>query len=88
MTRVSDRLDCLVEMLEEMRVEGRAIPFFDADRREPWFDAMEQLVNALKGRDQQCAWVALIATDLCERTPGLSLRSAALFVQARLCITC
>lgn len=78
------RIDCLVAMLEELRRLGKTVPFFDADRRDPWFDAVAQLVLALPGRQQQWAWVALIAMDLCEVTPGLSLACSAAWVQARL----
>ncbi len=79
----TQRIDCLVEMLEEMRTRGAGL-FFDADRREVWFDAVAQLVQALRTRDQQLAWVALIAIDLCMVMPEVSLACSAAWVQARL----
>jgi hypothetical protein len=78
------RIDCLVEMLEELRREGRAVPFFDADRREPWFDALAQLVCALPAVDQRKAYVILLAHDLCMRVPGVDFGGAVAWVQARL----
>lgn len=83
----TQRIDCVVEMLNELHRFGVSVPFYDADRREPWFDAVAQLVQALPRRDQQWAWVALIADDLCRVTPGLSLACAAAWVQARLGVT-
>lgn len=77
------RIDCLVEMLEEMRTHGAWL-FFDADRREVWFDTVSQLVQALHSRDQQMAWVALIAIDLCMVMPEVSWACSAAWIQARL----
>jgi len=80
----TQRIDCLIDMLNELYLCGVAVPFHDADRREPWFDAVAQLVQALPRRDQQWAWVGLIANDLCTVMPGVSLPCAAAWVQARL----
>jgi len=84
MTGGARRIDCLVEMLEELRCARLAVPLFDADGREAWVDAVAQLVRALPQRDQQWAWVCLIANDICHTVPGLSLACAAAWVQARL----
>lgn len=81
---VTRRTDCLVDMLNELHMFGVSVPFYDADLREPWFDAVAQLVHTLPRREQQRAWVALIAHDLCLVTPGLSMACAGAWVQARL----
>lgn len=48
----TQRIDCLVDMLNELYMFGVSVPFYDADRRELWFDAVAQLVQALPRRDQ------------------------------------
>jgi|GEM_PF-4327508 len=42
-----------------------------------WFDALAQVIAALKTSDQRMAWVALVADDLCKRIPGLPFAVAA-----------
>ncbi len=69
--------DCLTETLDDLRAQGGQIPLYDADRRECWFDALAQVIAALRSEDQRMAWVAWIAHDLCQRVPGLPLRVAA-----------
>lgn len=70
-------IDCLYDALDDLRTQGREIPLYDADRRECWFDALAQLIAELRSEDQQMAWVALVAHDLCLRIPGLPFSVAA-----------
>lgn len=70
-------IDCLLDTLEDLRAQGKDIPFYDADRRECWFDALAQVIAELRSEDQRMAWVALVAHDLCKRMPGLPLSVAA-----------
>ena len=70
-------IDCLVDALMDLRMHGRHIPLYDADRRECWFDGLAQMIAELRTEDQRLAWVALIAQDLCLRVPGMPLSVAA-----------
>ncbi len=84
-TSTTRRIDCLVEMLQELH---KAQPFLcDVDGREGWFDALAQLVRALPSYEQRMAWVVMIANDLCALVPGSTLPSMAAYVQARLGLT-
>jgi len=69
--------DCLLAMLEELRADGTSFSIYDADRREGWFDALAQVIAALRTDDLRMAWVALIADDLCRRIPGVPFAIAA-----------
>lgn len=70
-------MDCLLDALTDLRAQGHAIPLYDADRRECWFDGLAQLIAELRAEDQRMAWVTLVADDLCRRMPGLPLSMAA-----------
>ena len=69
--------DCLLAMLEELRADGATFSLYDGDRREVWFDALAQVIAAVRADDQRMAWVALIADDLCRRIPGVPFAIAA-----------
>ena len=69
--------DCLLAMLEELRADGATFSLYDGDRREVWFDALAQVIAAVRADDQRMAWVALIADDLCRRIPGVPFAVAA-----------
>ena len=69
--------DCLLAMLEELRADVTTFSLYDADRRERWFDALAQVIAAVRSDDQRMAWVALIADDLCRRIPGVPFAVAA-----------
>jgi len=72
-----DSKDCLLVMLEALRAHGATFSLYDADKREQWFDALAQVMAALKTPDQRVAWVALVADDVCKRIPGVPFAVAA-----------
>lgn len=68
MSECMTNLDCLVEMVDELRAQRPKI--YDADRFQPWVEAMRAAVQASPRLEQRWATVALVADDLAQELSG------------------
>ena len=67
-------MDVLTEMFEELRTQQPKI--YLADEYATWLCAIGYCIAALPTQDQRWAAGVLIANDLCNAMPGLSLAMA------------
>ena len=77
-------MDIRLEMLEELRAQGRTIQPWQADEREQYLTAVVQVICALPTPSQQWAAMVLVANDLCLQFPGMPLAMAFLAIQQRM----
>jgi hypothetical protein len=66
--------DSLTDMLAEL--QQRRPPVYDADRWAQWLEAVGQVIAAYPTIERRWACVVILANDLVEAMPGVSLPTA------------
>ncbi|MGL4296243.1 MAG: hypothetical protein ACRCTG_11045 [Aestuariivirga sp.] len=66
--------DCLVQMVDELRMQRP--PVYDADRFRSWIEGLREAVQALPRFDQRWASVVLVADDLAKAMPCMPMGMA------------